>query len=301
MPDSIDWDKLKTFHAAARSGSLTKAAEDLGISQSAVSRQIAALEERMNLPLFHRHARGLTLTEEGQLLYKTAADVSGRIAKSLATVQNARQLPEGVLRVSSPISLGSNWLTTVLPEFLAEYPDIEVQLILEDSEHDLMDFDVDCALRPWPSTQGDLIERRLGQITQSLYASPGYLARHGSPEDARDLDNHAIVAFGDLIPAKLHSANWVLTAGQRADEAPRKPIMSVNNLHGIMRAAESGIGLAGLPDYMVVSSRRLVKILPDVRGESFDLFFVYPSELRGSAKAKVFREFLQRVTKGWAR
>ncbi|MEM7729828.1 MAG: LysR family transcriptional regulator [Pseudomonadota bacterium] len=297
MPDSIDWDKLKTFHAAARSGSLTAAAEVLGISQSAVSRQIAALEDGMNVPLFHRHARGLTLTEEGTVLFKTADEVHGQIAKSLANVQNVRQLPQGVLRVSSPISLGSNWLTTVLPEFMKAYPEIEVQLILEDSEHDLTAFDVDCALRPWPSTQGDLIERKLGRITQSLYASPSYLAEFGAPLSAEDLDNHKIVAFGDLLPAKLQSSNWVLGAGRPEGAEPRKPVMSINNLHGIMRAAEAGIGLAGLPDYMIASSRRLVRILPDVRGESFDLYFVYPSELRGSAKAKVFREFLQRVAR----
>ena len=216
MPDSIDWDKLKTFHAAARSGSLTRAAEDLGISQSAVSRQIAALEEGMNLPLFHRHARGLTLTEEGTMLFKTASDVHGRIVMSLASVQNIRKLPQGALRVSSPISLGSNWLTTVLPEFMTAYPEIEVQLILEDSEHDLMAFDVDCALRPWPSTQGDLIERKLGQITQSLYAAPSYLAEFGAPTSARDLDNHKIVAFGNLLPSsKLQSSNWDDDRGPR--------------------------------------------------------------------------------------
>lgn len=297
MPDSIDWDKLKTFHAAARSGSLTRAAEDLGISQSAVSRQIAALEEKMNLPLFHRHARGLTLTEEGTVLFKTAEDVHRRIAMSLANVQNVRQLPQGVLRVSSPISLGSNWLTTVLPKFTEQYPEIEVQLILEDSEHDLMAFDVDCALRPWPSTQGDLIQRKLGEVTQSLYASPAYLTDHGAPISAADLDNHRIVAFGDLLPAKLQSSNWVLRTGRQDGAEPRKPVLSINNLHGIMRAAEAGIGLAGLPDYMTTSSRRLVRILPEVRGEKFDLYFVYPTELRGSAKAKVFREFLQRTTK----
>jgi DNA-binding transcriptional LysR family regulator len=297
MPDSVDWDKLKTFHAAARSGSLTAAADMLGISQSAVSRQIAALEDRMNVPLFHRHARGLTLTEEGSVLFKTTADVHGQIAKSLANVQNVRQLPKGVLRVSSPISLGSNWLTTVLPEFMKAWPEIEVQLILEDSEHDLTAFDVDCALRPWPSTQGDLIERKLGKITQSLYASPAYLAEHGAPQSAEDLDAHKIVAFGDLLPSKLQSANWVLKAGRAPGEPPRKPVMSINNLHGIMRAAEAGIGLAGLPDYMVASSRRLVRVLPSVRGESFDLHFVYPTELRGSAKAKVFREFLQKVAR----
>lgn len=299
MPDSLDWDKLKTFHAAAATGSLTAAADRLRISQSAVSRQITALEDYLNMPLFHRHARGLTLTEQGQILFKTADDVAVRIARAQSSVIDSRQKPQGTLRVSSPISLGSNWLPSVLPEFLDTYPDIDVQLILEDSEHDLSSFDVDCALRPWPSTHGDVIQRKLGQITQSLYASHQYLSDHGAPTSAKDLDNHRIVAFGELIPKNLHSANWVLEVGRDEGEPPRKPALVVNNLHGIMRAAEAGIGIVGIPDYMTVLSRRLVRVLPSIRGEEFDLFFVYPTELRGSVRAKVFREFLTRVTRDW--
>lgn len=298
MPDSLDWDKLKTFDAAAETGSLTAAAEKLRISQSAVSRQITALEEQLNTPLFHRHARGLTLTEQGHILYRTAHDMAHRVALAQATIEDSRSKPQGTLRVSTPISLGSNWLMSVLPEFMQAYPEIDLQVILEDGEHDLSALDVDCALRPWPSTQGDVIERRLGTISQSLYASDSYLAKYGAPASANDLDKHHIVAFGDLIPTKLHSTNWVLTAGREPDD-PRKPIMEVNNLHGIMRAGEAGIGIIGIPDYMISLSRRLVRILPSVRGESFDVFFVYPSELRGSVKAKVFREFLVRVTKNW--
>ncbi|WP_409433322.1 LysR family transcriptional regulator [Litorimonas sp. RW-G-Af-16] len=297
MPDSLDWDKLKTFHAAAETGSLTGAADKLRISQSAVSRQITALEQGLDTPLFHRHARGLTLTEQGRMLFETAENVAQRIAMVEANVKNSRQAPEGTLRISSPISLGSNWLTSILPDFLKAYPDIDVQLILEDEEHDLSTFDVDCALRPWPSTQGDVIERKLGRISQSLFASHNYLSEYGAPTSAEDLDNHKIVAFGDLMPKNLHSANWVLSVGREGK--PRTPVMTVNNLHGIMRAAEAGIGLAGLPDYMTASSTRLVRVLPKLRGESFDLFFVYPSELRGSVKAKVFREFLMRTAKNW--
>jgi len=299
MPHALDWDKLKTFHAAAQTGSLTAAADKLKISQSAVSRQITALEESLEMPLFHRHARGLTLTEEGQILFKTADDVAIRIARVQSRVIDSRQKPQGILRVSTPISLGSNWLPSVLPEFIETYPDIDIQLILEDAEHDLSTFDVDCALRPWPSTQGDVIERKLGQITQSLYASHKYLSEHGAPTSAKDLDNHRIVAFGDLIPKNLHSANWALEVGRDAIDMPRKPVLVVNNLHGIMRAAEAGIGIVGIPDYMTVLSRRLVRVLPNVRGEKFDLHFVYPTELRGSVRAKVFREFLTDVTKTW--
>lgn len=295
--DTLDWDKVKTFHAAAETGSLTAAAELLKISQSAVSRQITALEESLDTPLFHRHARGLTLTEQGRILYNTAHEMAHKVALAQASVIDSRNKPQGTLRVSTPISLGSNWLTSVLPEFIEAYPEIDVQLFLEDEEHDLSAFDVDCALRPWPSTQGDVIERKLGSISQSLYASHAYLAKYGAPTSAEDLDNHKIIAFGELIPKRLHSANWVLKAGREG--TPREPVLCVNNLHGIMRAAEAGIGLAGIPDYMTALSRRLVRILPQVKGEPFDVFFVYPSELRGSVKAKVFREFLVRVTKNW--
>jgi DNA-binding transcriptional LysR family regulator len=243
--DSLDWDKVKTFHAAAETGSLTAASELLKISQSAVSRQISALEDSLNTPLFHRHARGLTLTEQGRILYNTAREMAHKVALAQASVINSRNKPQGVLRVSAPTSLGANWLTSVLPEFIEAYPEIDVQLILEDEEHDLSAFDVDCALRPWPSTQGDVIERKLGTISQSLYASHSYLAKFGAPNSAQDLDNHNIIAFGDLKPSRLHSANWVLTAG--SEGSIRTPILCVNNLHGIMRAAEAGIGLAGIP------------------------------------------------------
>ncbi len=296
--DKIDWDKLKTFHAAAATGSLTAAAERLRISQSAVSRQISALEETLETPLFHRHARGLTLTEQGRILSSAANEMALSAARAERTVTDSRSKPQGKLRITSPISLGSNWLVSVLPEFIKAYPDIDVELILEDEEHDLSAFDVDCALRPWPSTQGDLIERRIGTISQSLYASEGYLSEHGAPRSIQDLDNHGIVAFGDLTPSRLNAANWVLKVG-RDEASPRKPIISVNNLHGLMRAAEAGLGLVGLPDYMVTMSKRLVRVLPSVKGTDFDVFFVYPTEMRGSMKAKVFRQFLVDVTKNW--
>jgi len=213
-------------------------------------------------------------------------------------VTDSRSKPQGKLRITSPISLGSNWLLSVLPEFIKTYPDIDVELILEDEEHDLSAFDVDCALRPWPSTQGDLIERRIGTISQSLYASDSYLSIHGAPSSVDDLDNHSIIAFGDLTPSRLNAANWVLTAG-RDNQPARKPIISVNNLHGLMRAAEAGLGLVGLPDYMVTVSRKLARVLPSVKGTDFDVYFVYPTEMRGSMKAKVFRQFLVDVTKNW--
>lgn len=291
MPDNLDWDKLKTFHAAAENGSLTSAAEKLGISQSAASRQITALEDQLNTPLFHRHARGLTLTEGGHILFEAAREMAHRVKLAESSVLDSRGKPQGRLRVSVPISMGSNGLMAVLPDFIEQYPDIDMQLILEDEEHDLSAMDIDCALRPNPSTQGDVIERRLGEVSQGLYASDAYLAKYGAPQSLKDLDNHKIVAFGELIPRQLHSTNWVLSAG-RGESDPRRPVMSVNNLHGIMRAAEAGIGIVGIPDYMVAMSKRLVRVLPQVKGEPFTLYLAYPTELRGSVRIRVFRDFL---------
>jgi len=300
MRDTLDWDKLKTFHAAADTGSLTAAAEKLNISQSAASRQITALEDSLDTPLFHRHARGLTLTEQGHILFAAVQDMAQKVSLAQASVIDSRGKAQGTLRVSAPISLGSNWLMSVLPEFISTYPEIDLQLILEDEEHDLSTMDVDCALRPWPSTQGDVIERRLGSMPQSLYASDTYLSKFGAPKSIEDLDNHKFVAFGDLTPQRLTlSSNWVLSVGRPPDR-PRKPVMEINNLHGIMRAAEAGIGIVGIPDYMPTLSRRLVRVLPQVKGSPLELFFVYPTELRGSVRTRVFREFLVQATKNWA-
>jgi DNA-binding transcriptional LysR family regulator len=300
MPDTLDWDKMKTFHAAADTGSLTAAAHRLRISQSAVSRQISTLEQQLGAPLFHRHARGLTMTEQGRILFKSARDMALQAALAQASVVDSQQKPQGVIRVSTPISLGSNWLISLLPEFNKMYPLIRIQLLLEDEEHDLSAMDIDCALRPWPSTQGDVIERKLGTISQSLYASHNYLAENGAPVDVHDLDKHDIVAFGDVIPGRLASANWVLKLA-RADGDARIPILAVNNLHGIMRAAEADLGIVGIPDYMVAMSKRLVRVLPQISGEPFDIYFVYPTELRGSTRVRVFREFLLNAAKKWRR
>lgn len=292
--DQMDWDKLKTFHAAAEAQSLTGAAERLNISQSAVSRQIQALEDSLNTPLFHRHARGLTLTEQGHILLQAAHDMAHAASLGEANVRDSREKPQGRLRIAAPFALGSNWLTNVLPEFLALYPDIEVELILADEDHDFSTFAVDVAIRPWSSTQADLIQRKFLRVSQSLYASLTYLNSREAPLTAADLDNHAIIGFESPIPSRMRGLNWALRVGKQ-DSQPRKAALWVNNLHGVMRAAEAGIGIAGLPDYLVHNNRRLVRVLPEVSGAPVDMYFAYPSELRGSNRVNAFRDYLYRV------
>src|ERR1044071_2539069 len=122
----MDWDKLRIFHAVAEAGSFTHAGEMLNLSQSAVSRQISALEESLKTPLFHRHARGLILTEAGEILYTTVRDVFGKLANVEAQITESRERPSGLLRITATVAFGSVWLVPRLREFLELYPDIEI-------------------------------------------------------------------------------------------------------------------------------------------------------------------------------
>src|SRR6202012_92063 len=125
----MDWDKLKVFHAAAEAGSFTHAGEQLGLSQSAVSRQVSALEQELAVSLFHRHARGLILTEQGELLYRTAHDVFMKLEAARAKLTDSRERPNGDLRVTTTPGIGIHWLTPRLGEFVELYPEIHSTLL----------------------------------------------------------------------------------------------------------------------------------------------------------------------------
>lgn len=288
----MDWDKLKSFHAAAEAGSLTGAAEALRLSQSAVSRQIAALEEDLGVKLFHRHARGLIPTEPGRLLYKAAHDISAKVALAEAMVTDSRDKPSGDLRVTAPIAMGSIWLTPRLAAFHAAYPDIRIHLLLDDRELDIAGLEADCAIRPWPSTQNDLIQRKLMNVRQHMYASRAYLERRGVPQSAADLASHSFVHYGPPHLAPIPHLDWAAKAGLKDGEALRPAAVEANSIMAIVKAAEAGLGIAGLPDYVTRGNDRLMRVLPDLEGPPFEVYFVYPAELRGTSRVTAFRDFL---------
>ena len=143
----MDWDKLKVFHAAAEAGSFTHAGEQLGLSQSAVSRQVSALEQELTVSLFHRHARGLILTEQGELLYRTAHEVFMKLEAARAKLTDSRERPNGDLRVTTTPGIGIHWLTPRLGEFLDLYPEVHITLLTTDEELDLAMREADVAIR----------------------------------------------------------------------------------------------------------------------------------------------------------
>ena len=296
---AMDWDKLRIFHAVAEAGSFTHAGHELGLSQSAVSRQISALEQDLNVPLFHRHARGLILTEQGEVLYRTAHDVFTKLAAAQTRLMDSKDKPSGELRITTTIAMGSVWLTPRIAEFMELYPEIRVTMLLDDRELDLAMREADVAIRLRRPVQPDLIQRKLFTVHHHIYASPDYIRRKGMPKDLNDLDGHSILVFGQA-PSYLEPVNWLESAGRHNGE-PRPPVLRVNSAYGLRRAVETGIGIASLPDYIVGKESSLMQINLD--GETppqFDTYFVYPEELKESKRVVVFRDFIVSKAKEWS-
>jgi DNA-binding transcriptional LysR family regulator len=288
----MDWDKLKAFHAAAEAGSLTSAAEQLDRSQSAISRQIAALEAQLGVSLFHRHARGLQLTEQGRILQQATHDIASRVAIAEATLVDSRDKPEGELRITAPVALGTSWLVPRLKPFIDAYPDIRLQILLTDDELDLSSLEAEAAVRLWRPTRSDVIQKKLMSVSQHLYASVDYLEEHAAPKAPEELDDHALVVYGVPGSTPLKDLDWVVWAGH--NDSARKPRLRVNTVLGVRRAIDAGLGIGSLPDYLAQGYNRLVRVLPQLSGPSFEVYFVYPEELRGSRRIVAFGEFLQR-------
>ncbi len=286
----MDWDKLRVFHAVAEAGSFTHAGDTLNLSQSAVSRQISALEDNLQVSLFHRHARGLILTEQGESLNRTVRDVFAKLAMTEALLTESKEKPTGRLKVTTTVGFGSHWLASRVGGFLATYPDVTITLLLDDSDLDLAMREADVAIRMHTPKQPDLVQRHLMTIRWNISASDEYLAKHGTPVRPEELDDHALVLFGDYRPP-IADINWLAQAGRRAG-TPRRAVLEVNSMHAMAQAVRNGVGIAALPTWMNEETEGLRTILPDLKPPKVDVFFVYPEELRNSKRVAVFRDFL---------
>ena len=286
----MDWDKLRVFHAVAEAGSFTHAGDTLNLSQSAVSRQISALEEALQVPLFHRHARGLILTEQGEALNRTVREVFAKLAMTEALLTESKEKPAGRLKVTTTVGFGSSWLAPRLQGFLESYPDITMSLLLDDNDLDLAMREADVAIRMHPPKQPDLVQRHLLAIHWIVCASPEYLKKHGVPQRPEDLDAHKLILFGDYHPP-VQDINWLADAGRRPNN-PRRALLEVNSTQAMVLAIRSGLGIGALPDYLITENQDLVVLLPELKAPKVDVYFVYPEELRNSKRVAVFRDFL---------
>jgi DNA-binding transcriptional LysR family regulator len=296
----MDWDKLRIFHAVASAGSFTHAGQMLTLSQSAVSRQISALEEEITTPLFQRHARGLTLTDEGELLYSAVSDVLARLAEVEEALKNVQEAPRGTLKITASHGIGTYWLLPRLEEFLIECPEVEVHLVMEDRELDLAQREADLAIRMRAPVQADLIQRKLFSVHYHMYATQPYLDGHGTPKAIEDLCDHTVIAYGETAAPEVRDINWLLDVTKRVMKPGAKGrFVRINNVTGILQATEAGIGLAAVPDYVAAARPHLIRVLPDIPGPTFEVHLVYADALRQSKRVAAFRDFLVRSAKDW--
>ncbi|MGB0660114.1 MAG: LysR family transcriptional regulator [Mangrovicoccus sp.] len=284
----MDWDKLRIFHAVADAGSLTHAGEHLHLSQSAVSRQIRALETSLNATLFHRHARGLILTEQGELLFDATSSMVKRLDAAAARIRDSEEEVFGELRVTTTTGFGTLWLVPRLPTLYNKYPDLKIDLMLEERVLDLPMREADVAIRMKEPSQADLIRKRLMSVHMRLYASPEYLAERGVPKTPQDMKSHRLIcqnATSFQVSAGLQMVQSLMSENVSST-------LTVNNYFGVLQGVLQNLGIGVLPNYVTEDFPQLVHVLPEMDGGEVPVFLAYPEELRQSKRISAFRDFV---------
>lgn len=293
----MDWDKLRIFHAVADAGSLTHAGDTLHLSQSAVSRQIRSLEESLDVTLFHRHARGLILTEQGELLFEATRDMSKKLDAAEARIRDSEDEVYGELRVTTTTGFGTLFLAPRMGRLYEKYPELKIDLMLEERVLDLPMREADVAIRMKEPSQADLIRRRLMRVNMRLYASQKYLDKHGMPQNFEELLSHRIVSQSLTSRQVSESVRWL----KPLITAEHSSHLTVNNYFGVLQAVLHDVGIGVLPDYVSVEVPELVRVLPGDESQEIPVYLAYPEELRHSKRISAFRDFVVEEIKKYRR
>jgi DNA-binding transcriptional LysR family regulator len=294
----MDWDKLKIFYTVAEASSFTKASTILNLSQSAISRQIQSLENDLKVKLFERHARGLVLTDNGEYLFKSAHEVISKLKDVESNLGGQKDKLDGKLTVTTVVSFGTTWLTPRIKEFMDLNSGIEIELIFDDKELDLSTRQADVGIWMRRPKQLNYIQKKFVDFNYHIYGSNQYLEKNGYPKTIKDLNNHKFITYGRGAPSPVYNPDWVLKLGTKEGKK-RKSIMKVNSVYGLLLAAQSGVGLAALPDYIVYNVPNLTKVLPNETGKPTETHFVYPASLKNTARLTTFRNFIFSKVNEW--
>jgi len=283
---------IEAFVRVAESGSFSKAAERLHSSKSAVSRQVSALEAELGARLLHRTTRALTLTEAGRSYFAQAARILADLAEANASVGELQAAPRGRLRVSAPMSFGFLHLAPAVPAFLDRYPDVELDMIMNDRFVDLVDEGFDMAVRIGTLADSSLVARKLAPMRRTVCAAPAYLEKHGTPASPDDLKGHQCLCYSNVGMAQ----EWRFV---RPDGRPW-PVevhgrLHANNGDALRAVALRGFGLAALPSFLVgrdFQSGALVSVLEEFLPQDSAVHAVYPHARHLSPKVRAFVDFL---------
>jgi len=282
----MDWDDIRYFLAAARTGSLAAASRQLGSHQPTVGRRIDSLEKQLGVRLFQRHAQGLTLTEEGQHILQ-AAEAMGDAATMLQRVGRFEGTElHGSVRIAAPSGLAVHLIAPNLPHFRERFPELNITLQPSASSADLTHGEADVAVRLFRPTAEELVVRRVGTMGFGLYGSSVYLQRYGIPQNVAALPQHLFIGYGEQL-RHLEESGWLEAL---ADDA--RFVLRSDDTHTRLAAAEAALGLAVLPHILVQHSAQLQRVLDGEAVPSKPIWLVVHRDLRHLVRVRVVLDWL---------
>jgi DNA-binding transcriptional LysR family regulator len=286
------WTEIKVFVQVADSGSISRAAEALGISVSATSRYLMTLEERLNIRLVHRTTRQLSLTGEGEIFCERCRDILGSMKEAEASISEAAQNPIGLLRVQASLSFCLLHLIPLIPAFTERYPRIRIEVVAANRYHDIIENGIDVAVRTRRiEADSQITIRRLAQTRRLLAATPLYLERHGTPKHPEDLSHHRLLLY-------TLADNWNELRFRRGTETITVPVngaLNANDGQLIRATALDGLGILAQPTYIIhedLTAGRLVRVLDDWDLPRLTMNIAYPTKAFLPAKTRLFIDFL---------
>jgi LysR family transcriptional regulator for bpeEF and oprC len=283
---------MEVFVQVVDAGGFTRAAEVLQLPKATVSTLIQGLETALSVKLLHRTTRHVSVTADGAAYYERCLRILADVREAEESLSRTRLSPSGRLRVDAPTGLSSEILVPALPDFFQRYPDIQLELGCSDRPVDLIEEGVDCAVRGGALQDSTLIARRIGVLNFATCASPGYLARYGTPQHPHDLRHHRCVNYFSSKTGKIY--DWDFTRDGERIQVPMPGVIAVNDSNAYVRAGLAGLGIVQVTDYLLdghVASGSLVQVLPDWVTDPIPVHIVYPQNRHLSAKVRVFVEW----------
>jgi len=291
----MHWEGISEFVYVAEHESFTQGAKALGISTAQVSRQISALEQRLNIKLLYRTTRRVSLTEEGRVFYQHCRGVLDGLDAAEQAVSNLQSKPQGKIKLTAPVTYGEQQLLPLINDFMVQYQDIEVSAFLSNQKIDLIEGGYDLAIRIGKLNDSTMMAKKLSQRTNFVCAAPAYLDRYGIPTALNDLSQH------NCLLGTRDYWHFIDTGPRVSEDAGKEKNLRVsgtvqyNSGYSLVDAALKGLGIVQLPDYYVqkyLASGELVSLLDDYREPTENIWAVYPHNRHLSPKIRLLVDYL---------